>query len=164
MLHQAMTKHITIGATNQTETNTISGTLTNGGTALIEPIDTIGYDYASIDVILSKMNTTSNAPTTVKLGEADITGTSNYTTITTFSGATATATNVGFLIPVTGVVTDNPNVYTFNVTKLGGRHRYLMVSATPVTTATCIVNVRLGRGEFSPTNAAAVGVQAVVWG
>ncbi len=163
MLHQGMTKSITIGATNQTETNTISGTLTNGGTALVEPIDCIGYDYAQIDVILSKMNTTSNAPTTVKLGEADVTGTSNYTTITTFSGATATATNVGFLIPVTGVITDNPNVYRFNV-DLRGRKRYLMVSATPVTTASCVVNARLGRAEFSPTNAAGVNVQAVVWG
>ncbi len=163
MLHQAMTKSITIGATNQTETNTISGFLTNGGTALIEPIDTLGYDYAAIDVILSKMNTTSNAPSIVKLGEADITGTSNYTTITAFSGATATATNVGFLVPVTGVVTDNPNVYRFNV-DCRARHRYLMVSVSPVTTAYCVVNARLGRAEFSPTNASAVGVQAVVSG
>ncbi len=163
MLHLGMTKNICLRPANQTETNTVSGFLTNAGTGMVEPIDLLGYDYAIVDVILSKMNTTSNAPTTVKLGEADVTGTSNYTTITTFSGATATATNVGMLIPVTGVSTSNPNVYRFGVDGRA-RKRYLMASATPVTTADMVVNVTLGRGEYSPTNASQAGVQAVVWG
>ncbi len=162
MLHHAMTKSITVSATNATETNTVSGTLTNAGTGYVE-IDTLGYDYAAVDVILSKSNTTSNAPSKVSLGDSDITGTSNYTTITAFNGATATATNVGFLIPVTGVVTDNPNVYRFNV-DMRARRRYLLVSCSPVTTATLVVNARLGRGENPPTNASQAGVQTYVSG
>lgn len=162
MLHQAMTKSISLSATNATETNTVSGTLTNGGTGYVE-VDTQGYDYAAIDVILTKSNTTSNAPSVVKLGESDVTGTSNYTTITAFSGATATATNIGFLIPVTGVNTTDPNTYRFNV-DCRARKRYLLVSASPVTTASLFVNARLGRAEYSPTNASQYNVQAVVSG
>jgi hypothetical protein len=162
MLHHAMTKTICLSATNATETNTVSGTLTNGGTGYVE-IDTLGYDYAALDVILSKSNTTSNAPSLVTLGDSDVTGTSNYTTITAFSGATATATNVSWLIPVTGVLTANNNVYRLNV-DTRARRRYLLVSASPVTTASLTVDARLGRAEISPTNASLVNVQAVVNG
>jgi len=162
MLHNAMTKTICLSATNATETNTVSGTLTNGGTGYVE-IDTLGFDYAALDVILSKSNTTSNAPSIVTLGDSDVTGTSNYTTITAFSGATATATNVSWLIPVTGVLTAQPNVYRLNV-DTRARRRYLLVSASPVTTASLSVDARLSRGELPPTNAAQGNVQAFVSG
>ncbi len=162
MLHLASTKTLFLSATNATETNTVSGTLTNGGTGYVE-LDCLGYDYAVVAVALSKSNTTSNAPSIVKLGESDITGTSNYTTITAFSGATATATNVNFLIPVTGVLTDQPNVYKFGV-DLRNRRRYLLVSASPVTTASLTVAAELGRGEVTPINASQHNVQAVVNG
>ncbi len=162
MLQLAMTKTICLSATNATETNTVSGTLTNAGTGYVE-IDTLGYDYASLDVVLSKMNTTSNAPSLITLGDSDITGTSNYTTITAFSGATATATNVSWLIPVTGVSTANNNVYRLNV-DTRARRRYLLVSASPVTTASLMVSGRLGRGEQGPTNASQGNVQAFVSG
>ncbi len=162
MLHLANVKHIFLTATNATATNTVSGTLTNGGTGQVE-IDLLGVDYASIAVKLSPMNTTSNAPSNVFLGESDITGTSNYTTVTAFSGATATATNVGFLIPVTGVLTAQDNVYLFNV-DTRTRKRYLLASASPVTTCQMDVHAVLGRAEFTPTNAAAYNVQSVVNG
>ncbi len=155
-------KRIVLSATNATETNTVSGFLTNGGTGYVE-IDLLGCDFASIDVILSKMNTTSNAPSIVALAESDITGTSNYTTITAFSGATATATNVGFLVPVTGVKTANNNVYSFDV-DCRTRKRYILATASPVTTAAMTVDARLGRTENIPTNAVAVGVQTYVAG
>lgn len=162
MMHGPGSKTISLSATNATETNTVSGTLTNGGTGYIE-IDLLGYDVAAIDVILSKMNTASNAPSLVSLGESDITGTSNYTTLTQFQMKTATATNVAALIPITGVSTANDNVYRFNV-DARARKRYLLASASPVTTAFMRVNARLGRGEVVPTNAASLNVQAVAEG
>ncbi len=162
MLHHALTKTICLSPTNATETNTVSGTLTNGGTGYVE-IDTLGYDYAALDIALSKSNTTSNAPTVVTVGDSDITGTSNYTTITAFSGATATATNVSWLIPITGVLTAQPNVYRINV-DTRARRRYLLVSVSPVTTASLVVDARLGRGELGPTNASQANVQAFVSG
>lgn len=155
-------KTICLSATNATETNTVSGTLTNGGTGYVE-IDTLGFDFAGIDIQLSAANTTSNGPTVVKLGESDVTGTSNYTTLTQFNGATATATNVGFLIPVTGVLTGQPNVYRMNV-DTRARRRYLLVSVSPRTTAQLSVNARLHQGENIPINASQVNVQAVVDG
>jgi hypothetical protein len=155
-------KSINLSATNATETNTVSGTLTNGGTGYVE-IDTLGYDFASIDIQLSKANTTSNGPTVVSLGESDVTGTSNYTTLTQFNGATATATNVGFLIPITGVLTSQPNVYRMDV-DTRARRRYLLVSCSPRTTASLQVNARLHQGEVMPTSATQVNVQTVVRG
>ncbi len=154
------TRSINLSATNATETNTVSGTLTNGGTGYVE-VDTLGYDYASLEVILSKANTTSNGPTVVSLGDSDVTGTSNYTTITTFNGATATATNVNFLIPITGVLTAQPNVYKFGV-DLRTRRRYLLVTCSPRTTAQLSVNARLGRGENRPDTAADMGSTGAV--
>lgn len=156
------TKTICLTPTNSTETNTVSGTLTNGGTGYVE-IDTIAYNFAEIDVILSKANTTSNGPTVVSLGESDVTGTSNYTTLTQFNGATQTATNVGFLIPVTGVNTAQPNVYRFNV-DTRPRRRYLLVSVSPRTTAQLTVNARLHKGFELPNNASKINVQSVVSG
>lgn len=156
------TKTICLSATNATETNTVSGTLTNGGTGMVE-VDTLGYDHWSLDVQLSAANTTSNGPTVVKLGESDVTGTSNYTTLTQFSGATATATNVGFLVPITGVLTSQPNVYRFNV-DTRARRRYLLVSVSPRTTATLVVNARGGKGEELPVNASKANVQTFVEG
>lgn len=156
------TKSINLSATNATETNTVSGTLTNGGTGYVE-IDTLGYDFWSIDVQLSKANTTSNGPTVVSLGDSDVTGTSNYTTLTQFNGATATATNVGFLVPVTGLLTAQPNVYRFNV-DTRARRRYLLVSVSPRTTSFLTVNARGGKGEELPNSASEANVQTFVEG
>ncbi len=55
MLHHALTKTICLSPTNATETNTVSGTLTNGGTGYVE-IDTLGYDYAALDIALECSN------------------------------------------------------------------------------------------------------------
>lgn len=162
MLKNAATKTIALQATNATETNTVSGTLTNGGTGYVE-VDTLGYDHAALDILLSPANTTSNGPTVVKLGESDVTGTSNYTTITAFNGATATGTNVGFLVPITGVLTSQPNVYRMNV-DCRARRRYLLVSVSPRTTASLTVDARLARGEKLPMNASDANVQTFVEG
>jgi len=114
-------------------------------------------------VTLSACNTTSNGPTVVSLGQSDVTGTSNFTTINLFNGATATATNVGFLIPTSGFSTSQPSVYRFNV-DMRARMRYLLVSVSPQTTALMNVNARLGFPEAIPTTATSGGVNTWVEG
>lgn len=140
--------------------HTTTSYVTNAGTAQAT-IDTLGYEYASIDVCLGASNTTSNAPSVVKLGEAEVTNTSSMADIVAFTGKTATATDVGFLIPVTGVLTatSNVNMYRLNV-DLRGRKRYLMVTVNPVTTQPIWVNARLGRGNKVPVTASDYGVLA----
>lgn len=143
-------------------TNTVSNTLTNGGTGRVV-IDTLGFNHAEIDLILGLADTTSNSPTLITLGEGDVTNTSSMTTITAFSGGTATSTSVAWVIPVTGVVTaltnsQAGNTYRYNVACGGGkRRRYLMVSCSPATTQTMNVNGRLSKGENIPVGGLGTG-------
>ena len=143
-----------------TDTNYI----TFGSTASAQ-FDTLGFERASIDVILSGANTTSNAPSLVVLSESLTTTTSTAGDIIAFTMKTATATNVGVLIPTTGVITGtgNSNIYRFNV-DLRQRYRYLTVRVSPQTTMQCVVDVRLGEGNAMPIAASGYGVQAVAEG
>ena len=143
-----------------TDTNYI----TNGGTNSYQ-FDTLGFDSAVVDVILSSANTTSNAPSLVVLSETDTTTSSTNGDIIAFTMKTATATNVGVLIPITGVITGtgNCNIYRFNV-DLRQRKRYITVRVSPVTTMQAVVDVRLGKAEAIPIAASTYGVQAVAEG
>jgi hypothetical protein len=151
---------------SSTATYTVTGGVTNGGTGFAA-IDTLGYRYAAIDLELSPSNTTSNAPSLITLGESDTTnltaGSTSISDITAFHGLTATATNCGYLIPVTGVKTALNNIYRMNV-DLRPRKRMLYVTWNPVTTMSGLVNVRLSRGEAINIAAASGGAQAWVEG
>lgn len=141
-------------------TNTVSNTLTNAGTGRVM-IDTLGYDHASVDIVLGLADTTSNSPTLLTLGDSDTTHTSNATAITAFSGGTATSTSVAWVIPVTGVVTAitasmSGNTYRYEI-DTRARRRYLMVSCSPATTQTMQVNARLSRGETIPVGGLGTG-------
>lgn len=141
-------------------TNTVSNTLTAAGTGRVV-LDTLGFDHAEIDLILGLADTTSNSPTLITLGEGDVTNTSSSTAITAFSGGTATSTSVAWVIPVTGVVTaitasQAGNTYRYNV-DCRARRRYLMVSCSPATTQTMLVNARLSKGENVPVGGLGTG-------
>ena len=153
----------TIALTTGGATNTVSNSITNGGTATAQ-IDTVGFDYACIDTMFGPMNTTSNAPTLITLGEADVTNTSSATNaLTQFSFGTALSTSVAAVIPVTGVNTAGFNVFRQNV-DLRMRKRYLLVSASPITTCVVAVHVALSRAEGIPVAAGTDNVQAVLEG
>ncbi len=141
-------------------THTVSHAFTAAATAQAM-IDTLGFDRASLDVIVGLSSGTASSPTLITLGDGDTTHTSNSTALTQFSGGTATSTSVAWVIPVTGVVTtagvsQAGNTYRYEV-DCRPRRRYLMVSCSPATTQTVQVNARLSRGETIPVGGLGTG-------
>ncbi len=120
-------------------------------------IDTLGYEYASIDVIMATSDDTTNNPTVLKLADSDDTVVSNFADIAAFVGDDA----AGFTVP-DAVTAGNWGV-KFNV-DLRGRKRWLKVSISPLTTQviTCIAN--LFRGDVAPVNTTDANVKALVSG
>jgi hypothetical protein len=114
-------------------------------------IDTLGADYASIDVVFSQFTAaTASYASVLKLqqsntsgsGQADVSG---YT-ITAGAGSTTGGTGA---------------VARFNV-DMRGKSRYLTVVATPGNAATIATVARLGKQEDMPITAADMGVNNVV--
>lgn len=120
-------------------------------------IDTLGYDYASIDVVFEQNAATTDAvATALKLGQGDTTA--SYSDITAYVGGGSG----GFTIPTTSSSSAS-NVVRFNV-DMRGKKRYLQVSATPVAASVVCAVARLGKAEVGPANASEAGVAAVVSG
>lgn len=120
-------------------------------------IDTLGYDYASIDVVFEANAATTDAvATALKLGQGDTT--TGYTDITAFVGGGTG----GFTIPTTSL-TGASNVVRFNV-DMRGKKRYLNVSATPIAASVVCAVARLSKAEVGPASASEAGVAAVVSG
>lgn len=134
---------------------------TNGQTVTSSVIDTLGYDWATIDLIATTQSASTQAgsPTTLKLQEADVTNATSFGDIVGARGASATATNVDFLVPI-GVTAGNNN-YKFNV-DCRARKRYLSLVVAPTTTETFSAIVNLGRGEQAPVTAAKAGVLSLI--
>ena len=120
-------------------------------------IDTLGYDYASIDVVFEANAATTDAvATALKLAHGDTT--SAYTDLTAYVGGGSG----GFTIPTTSSSSAS-NVVRFNV-DMRGKRRYLNVSATPIAASVVCAVARLGKAEVGPANASEAGVAAVVSG
>ena len=122
-------------------------------------IDTLGYDFATIDVIATTANVVTNAPSVLKLQEADVTNATSFADIVGFRGGT------DFTIPnantaATAVVQNN---YKFNV-DCRARKRYLQVVYSPQTTQTVTVIANLGRGEQAPVTAAKANAMTLAEG
>jgi hypothetical protein len=112
-------------------TKTVVGTTVTSaaGTATLT-IDTLGYDYASVDVVVAVSATPAN--------------TSVYTVA----------------VPAASVaVTAQPSVVRLDV-DLRGKGRYVKVDATPATSLATTIVARLGKGEAGPETASAKGVLA----
>jgi hypothetical protein len=121
--------------------NTTTATLT---------LDTLGFDYASIDVIVNKSATAANTAAsilsvlTLSQGDTNTAGASVYTVA----------------VPAASVaVTAQPSVVRLDV-DLRGKSRYLKIDATPATVLTTNIVARLGKGEAGPESAAAKGALA----
>ena len=124
-------------------------------------IDTLGFEYASIDVLFTPFTAASpptTAATVLRVAHSDTTGTAAQTNIsgcvagtdfTVAAGVTATA-GVGY-------------AHRFDL-DLRSLRRYVTVYATPSSTAGIITSCRLGKGEAGPQTASDKGVstQAVV--
>jgi hypothetical protein len=101
-------------------------------------IDTLGYDYASIDVVVDKSSTASHTAASImsvlSLAQGDA---SNAVTDSVYTVAVPDASVA---------VTAQPSVVRLDV-DLRGKKRYLKVDATPAQNLSTVVTARLGRGE-----------------
>lgn len=145
--------------------NAVSATA--AGTVTSAVIDTLGYDWATIDVwgTTQLASTQAGSPSIFKLQESDSTTASTFVDIVGFRGGSATATNVDFLVGVGYVTTNIPNAYKFNVaTGTGARKRYLSIVISPATSQTFFAVANLGRGEQAPVTATKAGTLNLVEG
>lgn len=120
-------------------------------------IDTLGFAYASVDVIFEPVlvaGTNSTVAISCNLQQSDTD--SAYVNVTGFVGGTS------YTIP-TPANTNDTNVVRFNL-DLRGRKRYLNVSATPQAASIIAASARLSKGALGPTSATEAGVKAVVAG
>ena len=132
-------------------TKTVVGTTVTSaaGTATLT-IDRLGYDYASIDVIVAVSATAANTAAsilnvlTLSGGDTTTAGTSIYTVA----------------VPAASVaVTSQPSVVRMDV-DCRGKGRYIKVDATPATSLPCTIVARLGKGEVGADSASEVGALA----
>jgi hypothetical protein len=122
-------------------------------------IDTLGFCYASIDVVFEKVaaaGTNSAVATVLKLQQGDGT---TYSDIVQFVGGGAS----GFTIP-TPPNTTTDNVVRFDVDTKAAQGRYLRVLATGNATGSIYTVARLSKAEQPPTSAAQKGALAAVSG
>lgn len=135
----------------------VAGT-TNAGTATLGNIDTLGYDYATLDLVASTSNNTTNTLSVFKLQESDDTVATNFADVSGFVGGTS------FTIPAAVTAATSQTVFsTFNV-DLKARKRYLRVLASPVTTQDFNLVAQLSRPEQAPVGATAQNVGVIVNG
>ena len=119
------------------------------GTATLT-IDRLGYDYASIDVIVAVSATPANTAAsilnvlTLSGGETTTAGSSIYTVAAPAASAAVTA---------------QPSVVRMDI-DLRGKGRYVKVDATPATSLATTIVARLGKGEVGVDSASEMGVLA----
>lgn len=119
------------------------------GTATLT-IDRLGYDYASIDVIVAVSATPANTAASI------------LNVLTLSGGETTTAGSSIYTVAVpaaSAAVTAQPSVVRMDI-DLRGRGRYVKVDATPATSLATTIVARLSRGEVGPETASAKGVLA----
>lgn len=121
---------------------------TNGATAT-GYVDTKGFDFCSISVILPTSDAVTNKPATLRITEYDgtqPTSPTNYATITGFvSGTDYTIPNC-----ITAATSITAPYAVFNV-DLRPRKRYLTVEVSPLTTQIITAEAVLTRAELTPT-------------
>lgn len=139
MNHLEMTKSVT-GA----------DVATNSSTTAVLRVDTLGYDYASIDVVYGAVlaaGTNSAAAQTLTLKHSDA-ASSGYDVISGYPTVTA---------PTAAASSAAASIVRFDV-DMRGRKRYLEVASSPNTLSTVVVVARLGKGEVGPATASEKGV------
>jgi len=126
-------------------------------------IDTVGFDFVTIDTTMAT-STATNPPTTFRLMESDDTVVTNFANIVPFTGGTATSATVGFVIPNSRVNTNTFYGVKFNV-DLRGRKRYLRLEIATADTTQVITSIaNLYRGDEAPVNTTDANVLALVEG
>ena len=120
-------------------------------------IDTLGFDYVSIDVSTTTSNAATNNPSVLKISESDDTVVTNFADVTAFVGDGVG----GWTVPnsvTTGVWGVKLNI------DLRARKRWLKVTVSPLTTQTISAVANLSLGDTTPVDATGAGVKALVEG
>lgn len=132
-------------------TKTVVGTFASGtaGTATLT-IDTLGFGYASIDVVVDKSSTAGHTSASI------------LNTLTLSQGDTTAAGSTVYSVAVpsaSAAVTSQASIVRMDV-DLRGKKRYLKVDASAVGSLGTTIVARLGKGEDAPDTAAQMGVLA----
>lgn len=143
-MHAAFKQVIAISQVSTTNAATATGI-----------IDTLGFDRATIDVIMSTANVVSNNPSVFQLLDSDDTVVTNAATVSGFVGDT------DWTIPDGN--TDTNWGVKFNV-DCRGRKRYLRLAISPVTTQVITAIANLYKADEAPVSATNAGVEALVEG
>jgi len=130
--------------------------VTNGETATGN-IDTKGFDWLTLDVVMTTSDDATNNPSVLKLSQSDDTVVTNFSDITEFVGDGSG----GFTIP--NAVTSGEWGMKFNV-DCRGLKRYLRLTISPLTTQGICAVANLGRGDESPVSTTSANVKALVEG
>lgn len=129
-----------------------NATVSNAGT-ITGRIDTLGYDFLTLDVISTTSNDTTNNPTVFAITEGDTNTTGTAITALTGDGVG------GFTIP--NMYTNTDWGVKFNL-DLRGRKRWLKITISPLTTHTMSVIGNLFRSKESPINTTRANVAALI--
>ncbi|HUX02001.1 MAG TPA: hypothetical protein VMY35_13580 [Phycisphaerae bacterium] len=122
------------------------------GSGVTNYIDTLGYDFMSLDCICQ---TYSGTMSTFQIMEADVTTSATFAAIVALTGGTATSTSAGFVIASSP--TAGQYLSKFNV-DLRGRKRYVKLALIPDVAVTATVVANLFKGEDAPITTTQVGV------
>jgi hypothetical protein len=152
MIHSQSTKKVLlISPASYVASETATGSL-----------DTLGFDYCTIDVALGAQTGATTRPTEFNLTEG--TNTSAASAIVAFNGGTETSSTVGFVIPSGSGTVAPTTIYTeFNV-DLKGRNRYLKLDLSPGTTVILGAVATLSRGKEFPVGTTEQNCRLVVNG
>jgi len=117
-------------------------------------VDTLGYDYCTIDVINGNTATNATAVTFIQVSESDTVLPTAYTdgaAIVALTGAAATSATAGFVLPTPSTCTVVPvgSNFRFNI-DLRGRKRYLGLLVTPAQTWSLSAVALLSRAHVDP--------------
>jgi len=119
-------------------------------------VDTLDFDYCSIDLILDSAAAVSSNPAVCKISEADVTNTSSFVTVSGFVGDT------DWTIP--DASTDTPQVVSFDI-DCRPRKRYLQLAITSAGAAQLVAAVgTLSRAHEAPSTTTEAGVIARIQG
>jgi hypothetical protein len=123
----------------------LNATATNAGTTMSGYVDTLGYDYVHFN-ILQRATVVTSPLTGLRVREDDTVPTAftDMSAIAALTGAAATSTSAGFVLPTNNSVVDNMYHLALD---LRGRKRYIGVDMVPTTSGWCSVVALLFRGE-----------------
>lgn len=118
-------------------------------------VDTLGFDWMTVDLTLSTSDSTSNNPSTIAWTECDTNAYSSSSAITALTGDGVG----GFTIPAATTATVWGMKFNLN---LGSRKRYMFLAVAPTTTQVVTAIANLGRAEVAPVNTTKANVKALV--